>query len=174
MSAGFYKRRRGILEHIEAQTVDLLESGIHDYLNLKANLLIGSPCSIPLGICLTSAPAIHVHCRCVSQRTIQRCLEHLEAIGWLKRWPIRGKRGNYPVLLCRASVHDLSGNEYRINGEKTTDWQHPVYEPVGEVSGSRPDSVGTLSGYREQREKSREKKETRRPKPSVPTSVRQV
>jgi hypothetical protein len=43
MSAGFYKRCRGLLEHIEAGTIDLLEDGIHDYLNLKANLLIGEP-----------------------------------------------------------------------------------------------------------------------------------
>jgi hypothetical protein len=84
MSAGWYKRRRGILEHIESGTIDLLESGIHDYLSLKANLVIGSPCSIPVGIVFTSAPAIHVHCRRVSERTVQRCLDHMEQIGWLK------------------------------------------------------------------------------------------
>ena len=71
MSEGFYKRRRGILEHIEAGTVDLLESGIHDYLSLKANLVIGSHCSIPVGVVFTSAPAIHAHCRLVSERTVQ-------------------------------------------------------------------------------------------------------
>lgn len=158
MSEGFYKRRRGILEHIEAGTIDLLESGIHDYLSLKANLLIGSACSIPVGVCFTSAPAIHPYYRRVSERTIQRCLEHLEAIGWLKLFNTQGKRGNYPVLLCRASVHDLSGNEYRINGAKTTDWRYPVYEPVGEVSVNCPDSVGKLSGHREVREENGEKR----------------
>jgi hypothetical protein len=153
MSAGWYKRRRGILEHIESGTIDLLESGIHDYLSLKANLLIGSPCSIPVGVVFTSAPAIHIHCRRVSERTIQRRLEHLEKIGWIKSrpWQIDGKHGNYPVLVCRASVHDLSGNEYRINGEKTIDWRHPVYEPVGELSPEVLPGVGKLSGYREGR-----------------------
>jgi hypothetical protein len=161
LSEGFYKRRRGILEHIEAGTIDLLESGIHDYLSLKANLVIGSPCSIPVGVCFTSAPALHSYYRRVSERTIQRCLEHLEAIGWLKTWKIPGKRGNYPALLCRASVHDLSGNEYRINGAKTTDWRKPVYEPVGEVSGSCPESVGNLSGHREERGKEERVEEER-------------
>lgn len=159
MSEGFYKRRRGILEHIESGAIDLLESGIHDYLLLKANLLIGSPCSIPVGVCFTSAPAIHAHCHCVTERTIQRRLEHMEAIGMLKTWKTNGKPGNYPVLLCRASVHDLSGNEYRINGLKTMDWQHPVYEPVVEVSGSCPESVGYRSGHRERRTESREERE---------------
>ena len=159
MSEGFYKRRRGILEHIEAGTIDLLESGIHDYLSLKANLLIGSPCSIPVGVVFTSAPAIHPYYRKVSERTIQRCLEHLESIGWLKLFNTQGKRGNYPVLVCRASVHDVSGNEYRINGAKTMDWRQPVYEPVGDVSVSCPEFVGGVSGYREKRVESREKRE---------------
>jgi hypothetical protein len=161
MTQGFYKRRRGILEHIESGAIDLLESGIHDYLLLKANLLIGSSCSIPPGVCFTSAPAIHAHCRRVSERTIQRCLEHLEAIGWIKTWKTPGKRGNYPVLVCRASVHDLSGNEYRVNGAKTANWRHPVYDPVGEVSGNCPEFVGSLSGNREKRTKEERAEEER-------------
>jgi hypothetical protein len=172
MSAGWYKRRRGILEHIESGTIDLLESGIHDYLSLKANLLIGSRCSIPVGICFTSAPAIHVHCPRVSERTIQRCLEHMEQIGWLRTWKVAGKRGNYPVLVCRGSVHDLSGNEYRINGEKTTDWRQPVYEPVGEVSGSVSTGVVTLSGNREKRVENQEKRKKPAAKPAQPADPR--
>jgi hypothetical protein len=157
MSTGWYKRRRGILEHIESGTIDLLESVIHDYLSLKSNLLIGGPCSIPVGVVFTSAPAIHIHYRRVCERTIQRCLEHLEEIGWIKTFIVDGKRGNYPVLVCRASVHDLSGNEYRINGEKTTDWRQPVYEPVGEVSAEVLSGVGNLSGNREGRTKNERK-----------------
>jgi len=45
MSAGFYKRRRGVVEHIENGTIDLLEDGIHDYLSLsmvRALFLLGS------------------------------------------------------------------------------------------------------------------------------------
>lgn len=174
MSEGFYKRRRGILEHIEAGTIDLLESGIHDFLSLKANLLIGSPCSIPVGIVFTSAPAIHPYYRRVSERTIQRCLEHLEAIGWLKLFNTQGKRGNYPVLVCRASVHDVSGNEYRINGTKTTDWRKPVFEPVGDVSVSCPESVGGVSGYRELRVESREKREHQIPASAPPSNSLEI
>ena len=151
------KRRRGILEHIDSGAIDLLESGIQDYLLLKANLLIGSPYDL-VGVCFTSAPAIHAHCRRVSERTIQRCLTHLEDLGLLKTWKTPGKRGNFPVLVCRASVHDLSGNEYRINGAKTIDWRKPVYEPVGEVSGTFCQIQSSLCRVIERREKRTKRK----------------
>jgi hypothetical protein len=65
MTAGWYKRRRGILEHIESGSIDLLKSGIHDYLSLKAKLVIDSPCSIPIGIVYTSArPSIPITAAC--------------------------------------------------------------------------------------------------------------
>ncbi len=171
MSTGFYKRRRGILEHIEAGEIDLLESGIHDYLSLKANLLIGSPSSIPVGFVYTSAPAIHAHCKRVSERTIQRILEHLEAIGWLKTFRTPNQRGNYLTLICRASVHDLSGNEYRINADATTDWRHPVYEPVGQVSPETVNVVRKVAGLREERAEKGEKK-TLAAKPTPPADPR--
>jgi hypothetical protein len=173
MSAGFYKRRRGILEHIEAGTIDLLEDGIHDYLSLKANLVIGNGFPIPAGVVSTSAPALLACCKGVSVRTIQRRLNHLEKIGWLKfsPWRIPGKRGNYMVVICRASVHDLSGTECRVNGERTTDWGQPVYEPVGEVSVNYAQNVGEVSGYREV-EKQRGEKRRPAAKPTPPADSR--
>src|SRR5690242_10860910 len=91
--AGYYKRRRGVYEHIIDGTIDLLEDGIHDFLCLSANLVIGGDSSKPAGVCFTSAPAIHAHCRRVSERTIQRCMEHLEAIGWIKTFRAPNQRG---------------------------------------------------------------------------------
>jgi hypothetical protein len=154
-----------VLEHIEPGLIDLLEDGIHDYLNLKANLLIGSDSSIPVGFVFTSAPAIHAHCKRVSERTIQRILEHLEEIGWIKTFRAPNQRGNYLTLICRASVHDLSGNEYRINTAKTIDWRNPVYEPVGQVSPETVNAVLKVAGLREVRSKNGELRKT--PTPSV-------
>lgn len=152
MSEGFYKRRRGIVEHLEGGKINLIDLAVHDYLNLKANLLIGSGSSIPPGICITSAAAIHAVCPGqISERAIQRSLEHLQRIGWIKRWNVRGKRGNYPVLVCRGSVHDLSGKEYRINGEDTTDWRDPKWTAVDELSPLREVTDTTVSGDRELR-----------------------
>jgi hypothetical protein len=171
VSAGWYKRRRGLLEHVESGTIDLLESGIHDYLSLKANVLIGSPSSIPVGVCFTSAPAIRPYCKrwVKCDRTMQRVLDHMEKIGWIKTWPARS--GNYPVLICRATVRDLSGNEYRINGEKTANWKHPAYEPVGGVSGSASISDGTLTGFKEGKTK-KEGRKKRAAKAAPPADPR--
>jgi hypothetical protein len=69
--------------------------------------------------------------------------------------------------VCRASVHDLSGNEYRINGAKTSDWRNPAYDPVGEVSGSCPNPVVTLSGYREVENKRSKKNPAAKPAPGA-------
>jgi len=108
LGEGWYKRRRGILEHLEAGKVSLLDSAVHDFLCLKANGVVGTATTLPPGICITSAAAIHALCpKQISERAIQRSLEHLESIGWIRRWNMRGKRGNYPILVCRLSVHDL-------------------------------------------------------------------
>ena len=153
MSHGYYKRRRGILEHLENGTIGLLDLAVHDYLNLKANLVVGSSCSIPPGICFGSAVAIHALCpKEISERAIRRSLAHLEKIGWIKRWQVRGKSGNYPILVCRASVHDLSAVEYRVNGLETIDWRNPVLVPAAVCPQTGP----VLSGYRELRSENRE------------------
>lgn len=155
MAGGFYKRRRGILEHLENGHISLVDLAVHDFLSLKANLVIDPACSIPPGVCFSSSVAIHNSCskRGLSERTIRRSLQHLEQIGWIKRWPWPGKRGNYPILVCRASVHDLSGVEYRVSGAETTDWRHPALVPAAVAPGI----VHELSTYREKRIERREK-----------------
>ena len=172
MTDGFYKRRRGVAEHIESRAISFLEDGIHDYLNLKANLVIGNGYSLPAGVCLTSAAALHAIDPSFSERTYRRKLEHLEKIGWLKSWKIPGKHGNFPVVLCRASVHDLSGNEYRVNGTETTDWRNPVYEPVREASTSCPRADRELSADRELREVEKGEKKAKAAKTAPPADPR--
>ena len=170
----WYKRRRGIVEHLEAGTISLLDLAVHDYLNLKANLVIGHNCSIPAGVCITSAAAIHATCPTqISERAIQRSLEHMEKIGWIKRWTTRGKHGNYPVLVCRGTVHDLSGSEFRVNGTETTDWRQPVYVPVAEASASREIADAKLSPYREveNKEKRKQRKAKTAAKSTPPASL---
>jgi hypothetical protein len=172
MTTGFYKRRRGILEHLEAGTINLIDLAIHDYLNLHANLVIGSQSSIPPGVCITSAAAIYAVCGGqISYKTIQRRLRHLEKIGWIKRFNVPGKRGNYPVLICRASVHRLSGREYRISGEQTVDWRDPKYVPVLESFSNSDSSDPSVSTLRELRAE-RGKKSNHAAKPAPPPDAR--
>jgi hypothetical protein len=168
MSNGWYKRRRGIFEHLESGKIGLIDLAVHDVLCLKMNAVIGSDCSIPPGVCFSSAVAIHQLCakKEVSERTIRRSLEHLEKIGWIKRWISRGEKGNYPILICRGSVHDLSAVEYRVNGLETTDWRNPVFIPAAEPPGT----VRDLSGYREER--SEKERKPRAAKPAAPADPR--
>jgi hypothetical protein len=167
---GYIKLRRELLDDLEAGTIILLDFAIFNLLNLKANVIKGSGSSIPPGTCITSAAAIHATCaRQISERTIQRSLGRLEAIGWIKRWKVPGKRGNYPVLICRASVYDVSGNEYRVNPEASKDWRNPVLEPVGDVPLNRNRTVQSLSTDREVRE---EKDNKKKPTPAPETGAR--
>ncbi len=149
MTKGFYKRRRGILEHLEAGEISLLDLAVHDFLCLRANAVVGNGSPLPPGVWIGSAKAIHALCpRQISLRAIQRSLEHLEKLRWLKRWVSPGRMGNYPILIARFHVHDLSSKEYVINAEATTDWRNPVLVPVTEVA---PKLAPKLSRYREER-----------------------
>ena len=149
MSSGFYKRRRGILDHLEAGEISLLDLAVHDFLCLRANAVVGNGLPLPPGVWIGSAKAIHALCpRQISLRAIQRSLEHLEKLRWLKRWMAAGRMGNYPILIARFHVHDLSSNGYIINAEATTDWRNPVLIPVTEAA---PKLAPKLSLYREVR-----------------------
>jgi DNA-binding transcriptional regulator PaaX len=139
---GFYKRRRGILEHLESGKISLLDSGIHDYLCLKMNGVIGSGCNIPPGVVFTSSKAIRaLSPKGISERAVRRSLANLERLGWIKCWKVRGKHGNYPVLVARSSVHDDEGNEYRVIGGETTDWHNPKLKLIDPSSTNSPRTV---------------------------------
>jgi hypothetical protein len=158
MNRGWYKRRRGILEHLEAGRIDLLDSGIHDFICLKMNALVGNDSLLPPGVWIGSAAAIRALCpRQISERAIQGSLDRLEKLGMIKRWITKGKHGNYPILVCRGTVADLSGNEYRINAEGTTDWRQPKLDPIGERSPAVQNAVGDLTPIRELEKEEREK-----------------
>jgi len=169
VSEGFYKRRRGILEHLEAGKISLLDSGIHDFLNLKMNAVVGSGKGIPPGIVFTSARAICAQCPlAANEREVRRSLERLERLGWIKRWQTRGKHGNYPILVARSSVHNPAGIEYRINAAETTDWR----EPVLILAATCPGGVRDVSADREVRIENREKPKATAPKTTAPADSR--
>ena len=152
MSLGFYKRRRGILEHLEAGRLSLLDLGIHDFICLKANSIVGNGSIFPPGVWHGSAAAILANCPCgnISERMIQRSLQHLEKIRFLKRWRVPGKHGNYPILISRFSVRTQAGKEYIVNTSATTDWRQPELEAVSDGVG---EGVGDVTPNKEVRSK---------------------
>jgi hypothetical protein len=120
--------------------VSLLDIAVHDVLSLWADH--------KNGVCWASAEKITALCPAeFSYKSIQRSLAKLEKIGWIKRWIVRGKRGNYPVLVCRYFVHDDSMRWVSTNGTITTDWRDVKFDAVHDPSFNSPS--GVRSGVRE-------------------------
>jgi hypothetical protein len=97
----WYPRRRGILEHLQAGTISLLDLAVHDFLCLT--------CDHKTGLASSSAKKIQRLAPCdmntaSGYRAIKRSMEKLERLGWIKRWMTKGKKGNYPVLIARFYV----------------------------------------------------------------------
>jgi hypothetical protein len=150
--SGWYPRRRGILQHLDEGRISLLDLAVHDFLCLLADH--------KTGVAWASSEKIHALCPAeINSRAIRRSLAKMEALGWLKRFCVRGRRGNYPILIARYFVRDVSGNWLSVNVARTTDLRNIQFDPVRDQSFlvSRADRedvhepVGELSGIQEGR-----------------------
>jgi hypothetical protein len=127
VNSGWYARRRGILEHLERGTVSLLDIAIHDFLCLTADFR--------KGVTWASAEKIHALCPSgFSLKAIQRSLAKLESLGWLKRFRTHGKKGNYPIVIGKFFVRDVSLSWFSVNLEKTSDYRNVQFDPVTDPS----------------------------------------
>jgi len=150
VTKGFYRRRRGILEHLQTGQVTLFDAGLHDFVCLNAQSRLNSGSSIPPGVWVGSARKIWLlTSRRESERRIQRSLEKLERMGWIRRFHVHGQRGDYPILVARFVVSDCAGNDFIVCAEETTDWHTPALKPyirhVMEPSAKRRRAVGKAS-----------------------------
>ncbi len=142
-SGPFYRRRMRILEHLKAGTITIFDDGLHDIMCMKAQHQVGNGSAIPPGVLIASARSLWLDTgRCAPERMIRRRMEKLESIRWIKRWIKQGKNGDYPILISRLVVRDQNGNDFSVNAEATTDWNHPVLVPLPnprrDVTGRRP------------------------------------
>jgi hypothetical protein len=128
---GFYRRRRGILDHLQSGLITLFDASVHDFVCLNAQSRVGMGSGIPGGVWFGSARKIFLLTgRRESERQIQRSLSKLERLGWLKRFRLQGQRGDYAILVARFIVTDRDKGDFKVNAEETTDWRRPVFEPV--------------------------------------------
>lgn len=124
---GWYPRRRGILDHLENGDISLLDAAVHDFLCLIADYRTG--------VARASAEKIRALCPAdVTLRAIQRSLEKLEKLGWIKRFREHGKKGNYAIVIRHYFVRDASLKWWRVNAERTTDWRDIQLDPVTDPS----------------------------------------
>lgn len=127
---GWYPRRRGAGDHLATGRISLFDDGVHDFLCMNAQARVDPKSSVPAGVWMGSAKKIWLlTARQCPERAIQRSLQKLERIGWVKRWKRHGQRGDYPMQISKFVVTDLSGEKFLVNAEATIDWKQPVLEP---------------------------------------------
>ena len=143
MSSSYAVIRSGIIEHLLSGRLSLFDFGVYTVVHLQANFRTG--------IWRGSAPRILATSpRGASLRAVQRGLETLNEIGFLRSFHQRGLRGNYPVLIDKYDVRTGALKGMRLNAWKSESWEKPRYEVVAEsvaqpgaenVAESAPSSV---------------------------------
>jgi hypothetical protein len=117
--------RPGIMEHLLRGDISAFEFGVYVMVHLQADF--------STGVWRGSAPRIlNSAPRGADLRRVQRAIEHLAEIGWLKPFTSQGKRGNYPVLINKFTVRSGALTGMRLNAFKSLSWRSPVYESCAE------------------------------------------
>ncbi len=118
---GFIKIRRGLRHHIREGKMSLLELGVYLHLQFCADFRTG--------IQMNSAGHIYYSTgQRYSVRQIQRALEALEKAGYIKRFIVDGRKGDYRILIHKFFVTDGAWKDHYLNAHKTEDCTSPVYE----------------------------------------------
>jgi hypothetical protein len=132
-SNGFIQSRRGLEEHLDASRLSLFEAGVYLLIHLQANY--------ESGIWVGSAPKILATApRGTDLRNVQRAIERLREIGFLKVFHTHGQRGNYRALINRYEPQFGALKGMRLNADKSMSWQSPVYESCAEDALKRRSS----------------------------------
>ena len=135
---GFAIIRGGILDHLLAGTISLFELGIYLVIHLQVDF--------QTGVWRGSSPRLLAAApRGTGLREVQRALQNLVRQGFLRSFHVRGKRGNFCVLVDRYNVKvgALKGN--RLIASKSLDWRSPHYEACAETAadtGAEVDADG--------------------------------
>jgi len=118
---GFIKIRRGLRDHVRDGKMNLLELGVYLHLQFCADFRTG----------IHKNSAGHIYYATgqrYSVRQIQRALEALEKAGYIKRFIVDGRRGDYYILIHKFFVTDGAWKDHYLNAQKTADYGSPVYE----------------------------------------------
>jgi hypothetical protein len=122
---GFAIIRGGILDHLLASTISFFDLGIYVTIHLQANF--------QTGVWRGSAPRLLAAApRGTDLRQVQRALQNLAKVGFLRSFHVRGQRGNFAVLINRYDVKLGALKGRRLIAAKSDDWRHPFYESCAE------------------------------------------
>jgi hypothetical protein len=148
--SGFLATRRGLLEHLRDGRLTLQAKGAFQTICEMADW--------KTGVWWGSARALAAICGAgdVSERQARHLLESLEAAGYIKRFAVPGKRGNYGIVVHKFEIR-VGELVYRVNAALTQDCKRPVLELCqldGEVQGEVDGEVSApLKEVRSKQEK---------------------
>jgi MarR-like DNA-binding transcriptional regulator SgrR of sgrS sRNA len=99
-----------------------------------------------------------------TMRTARKALESLHARGYIKRFPTRGRHGNYPILIHHYECSHGVNEGRRLNAGKTVNWRAPVYESCDEHANDRVnDHVQDHGHERPSTQEGKEERERKHP-----------
>jgi hypothetical protein len=129
VSRGFIQIRSGLSEHLLNGALGVFALGVYLIILLQVDFETGVWTGSAARL-LASAP------RGASLRDMQRALELLEKIGFIRIFHRHGQRGNYRALVNKYEPKTGALIGKRLNALKSDDWRRPVYEacavPVAE------------------------------------------
>jgi hypothetical protein len=172
MSDGFIKIRRGLEEHMLSGSIGFFEAGVYLTILIQADYRTG--------VWTGSAPRLAATApRGASLRDVQRALERLAEIAFIKVFHTHGQRGNYRVLIHKYESQSPALMGKRLNAIKSTDWRNPIYEPCAvpvAETGAEDDAdtdavpVAEAAPYQEEEEE-QEREEKKKPKAAPKTGA---
>ena len=170
--------RSGILDHLLAGKLGYGELGIYVAVHLQADLRTG--------IWVGSAPRILATApRGTSLREVQRRLQTLTEIRFLRPFHTHGARGNFPWLIDKYEVKLGALKGKRLNAWQSESWRSPLYESCAEddadcVADTCAERVAEAAPYhesggsRKEQEKERTRTQTPRAIPSPDEHKRRI
>jgi hypothetical protein len=139
--------RSGILDHLLAGKLGYGELGIYAAVHLQADFRTG--------IWIGSAPRILATApRGTSLREVQRRLQTLTEIRFLRPFHTHGARGNFPWLIDKYEVKLGALKGKRLNAWQSVSWRSPFYECCAQddadsVADARAEGVAEDAPYHE-------------------------
>jgi hypothetical protein len=122
INQGRFAIMRDLQDHLIAGKISFFDLGIYTAIHWQADF--------KTGVWWGSAPKLHaIGPTGFSLRSVQRSIEKLTRIGFLKPFHKHGQRGNYPVLINKYLPLSGARRNFRLNAVESTDWRSPKYEP---------------------------------------------
>jgi hypothetical protein len=154
---------RDIQDHAISGDLSLFELGVYSVIHFQTDF--------SSGVWMGSAARVHATApRGSSLRDVQRAMEHLEELRFLRSFRIHGQRGNAPYLVHKYEPLTGALKGKRLNAFASDDWRHPVYESCTLTNAERDaltDALGdTYSVFSTQKAEGSTK--TSAPKPASP------